>query len=101
MAISVNLNRSVCFAAVLGSLSGAALTVVAQQTKGLPYPPGMRLVTVPRKPGDKPQETSVAVNPRDPRAVVVSYHQAIGAGSDHHYGVPVHAKVAWSADGGA
>jgi hypothetical protein len=67
----------------------------------LPLPPKAHLVTLPRQPHDKPQETCVAVNPQDPRHVVVSYHQAVGAGSDHHPSVRVETHVAWSANGGA
>jgi hypothetical protein len=43
----------------------------------------------------------VAVNPTDPENVVVSYHQAVGDGSDHHESVIVETHVAWSVDGGA
>ena len=63
-------------------------------------PPRARLATLPRRAGDKPQETAVAVNPRDPLNAIVSYHQAIGDGSDHHPGVRVEAHVAWTTDGG-
>ena len=66
----------------------------------LPRPPGARLVTLPREPGDKPQEVAVAVNPLDPRNVVASYHQAVGVGSDHHAGLSVDLHVASSTDGG-
>jgi hypothetical protein len=72
---------------------------VAPQT--LDKPPGFRLVSLPRAAGDQPQETAVAVNPRDPAHVVVSYQQAVGDGGDHHPGVPVQAPVAWTRDGGA
>jgi hypothetical protein len=78
-----------------GTAAGAALPQQA-----IPRPPGMRLETLPREPGDKPQEVSVAVNPRDPRQVVVSYHQATTDGSDHHPNVTVSARVAWSGDSG-
>src|SRR4051812_36387991 len=66
----------------------------------LPPPPGVLVATLPRERGDKPQETSVAVNPLDPRNVIVSYHRAIDAGSDHHEGVRVEVHVAASCDGG-
>jgi photosystem II stability/assembly factor-like uncharacterized protein len=59
------------------------------------------VVTLPRGPADKPQETAVAVNPRDDRHVIVSYHQSVGELTDHHFGMPVEVHVAWSADGGA
>jgi hypothetical protein len=58
------------------------------------------LWTLPRQAGDKPQETSVAVNPLDPRNAVVSFHQAVGEGSDHHPGVRVEVRVASTTDGG-
>ncbi len=82
------------------ALGGASPEAPAQQAEGLPRPPGAHVATLPRAPADKPQEVSVAVNPRDPRQVVVSYHQADGEGSDHHPGVAVNLHVAWSADGG-
>jgi hypothetical protein len=66
----------------------------------VPRPPGARLTTLPRRPGDKPQEPSVAIDPRDPRHVIVSWHQAVTPGSDHHPGATVDVHVAWSADGG-
>ena len=94
------INRYLVVGTVLSSLGGVALTLAAPQTQSLPRPPGVRLVTLPRQSGDKPQESSVAVNPRDPRQVIVSYHQSVGDGSDHHPGVPIHTHVAWSADGG-
>src|SRR5688500_5851179 len=65
----------------------------------LPRPPRARVVTLPRSPNDKPQETAVAVSPNDPRNVIVSYHQAVAEGSDHHFGSPVRASVATSLDG--
>jgi hypothetical protein len=68
--------------------------------RALPSPPGVRLATLPRGAADKPQETAVTVNPRDPRNVIVSYHQAMGEGSDHHPKVQVHVHLAWTADGG-
>jgi hypothetical protein len=63
-------------------------------------PPGRRLSELPRSVGDKPQETFVAVNPRNPSNVVVSYHRAVGPGSDHHPDVRVELQVASSSDGG-
>jgi hypothetical protein len=63
-------------------------------------PPGARLSTLPRGAGDKPQETCVAANPRDPRHVIVSFHQAVGDGSDHHPEVRDDVLVAWSVDAG-
>jgi hypothetical protein len=76
------------------------LLVAFEQRGALPRPPGAELATVPRQPGDKPQETSVAVNPRDRRNVIVSYQQAIGQGSDHYPDIRVDGHVAWSGDGG-
>jgi hypothetical protein len=67
---------------------------------GLLPPPGARLSTLPGAENDKPQETCVAINPRDARNVIVSYHRAVGSGSDHHPDVSVVVDVAWSADGG-
>ncbi len=92
--------RSLFAAAVPIFLSGAALTESAQPGTRLPRPPGVRIETLPRQDGDKPQETFLAVNPRDPRNVVLSFHQAIREGSDHHPGVPVTAHVGWTVDGG-
>src|SRR4051794_16791209 len=66
----------------------------------LEAPPGARLTTLPRAAGEKPQEIALAVNPRDAWNVVLSYQQADGPGSDHHPGIPVRVKVAWTADGG-
>jgi hypothetical protein len=71
----------------------------APQAK-LPRPGGARLATLPRTPHAKPQEPSVAVNPRDPRHVIVSWHEAVTRGSDHHPGARVEVRVAWSVDGG-
>jgi hypothetical protein len=67
----------------------------------LPPPPGARLATLPRRPADEPQEAAVALDPADPRRIVVSYHHAVGAGSDHHPGMTVDVHVAWSEDGGS
>ncbi len=95
--------RAVCRSVltVATAISAVCLaTEVPAQQKELPRPPGVRVGNVPRGPLDKPQETSVAVNPRDPRQVIVSYHQASEEGSDHHPGVPVRVYVTWSADGG-
>jgi hypothetical protein len=60
----------------------------------------MRPASIPHDLGHKPQETSIAVNPRDPKNLVASFHQAVGNGSDHHPDVRVEVRVAWSADGG-
>src|SRR5262245_44512788 len=92
--------RWVSSVAVLSAYATAGLALPQEQTNILPRPPGTRVVTLPRAPGDKPQETYVAVNPRDSRQVIVSYHQAVEDGSDHHPGVPVDLHVASSADGG-
>ncbi len=67
----------------------------------LDRPPNAQVATLPRAVGDKPQEITLAVNPNDARNAVVSYQQADGPGSDHHPGIPVRVKVAWTADGGA
>ncbi len=80
--------------------SSVAGDTEATQAKELPRPPGVQLRMLPRAPGDKVQETSVSINPRDPRQVIVSYHQAIGEGSDHHPDVHVNAHVGRSEDGG-
>ena len=57
----------------------------------LPRPPGVRVVSLPRQRGDRPHETSIAIDPNDPRHVIVSYQQPVG---------PRYAPfVAWSADG--
>jgi hypothetical protein len=66
----------------------------------LPQPPGGRRAFLPRAAGDKPQELALSVNPRDRRNVVVSYHQAVGEGSDHHPAVRDDVHVAWTDDGG-
>ncbi len=58
------------------------------------------MVTLPRRPGDQPQETAVAVNPLDPLNAVVSYQQAVGPGGDHHPDTRVDFHAAWTADGG-
>src|SRR2546426_7269490 len=64
-------------AAIAGVFGGAARTVRAQQASLLPRPPGARVVTLPREPGDRHHETSVAVNPLDPRQVIVSFQQPL------------------------
>ncbi len=86
--------------AVNGELEGQTVAAEARRTDSLPRPPGGRTVILPRAAADKPQETSVAVNPRDPGQVIVSYHRAIDEGSDHDPDNTVSAHVAWSADGG-
>src|SRR5207249_684462 len=48
------------------------------------------------EPGNQPNETSVAVNPRDPRQLIVSYQRPFTAAGVSRFGV----YVAWSADGG-
>jgi hypothetical protein len=63
-------------------------------------PPGARVVTPARSPEDKPQETYIAVKPRAPRNVIVSFHQVRGEGSDHHPDVTVSLHVAASLDRG-
>jgi hypothetical protein len=60
----------------------------------------VRVVGLPRERGDKPQETGVAVDPRDSDSAVVSFHQAVGDGSDHHPGVRVEVKAASTRDRG-
>src|SRR5258708_35693114 len=86
---------------VLLSLCGSVVLLLAEQRMAvLPPPPGAQVATLPRRPGDKPQETSVAVNPRDPRNVIVSYQQSIGEGSDHYPDLRLDGHVAWSGDGG-
>jgi len=94
------ISRSLAAGGILSVLGTTVLPTAGQQAVSLPRPPGGRVVTLPRSPADKPQETAVAVNPRDPRQVVVSFHQAVGARTDHHFGMSVEAHVAWSADGG-
>ncbi len=46
-------------------------------------------MTLPRQPGDKPQECSLAVNPRDPRNVIVSL------GRDHFLEPDQHNPRVW------
>jgi hypothetical protein len=60
----------------------------------------VHVAAIPRQAGEKPQECSVAVNPRDPKNVIVSYQQAVGDGSDHYPDTRDDGHVAWSADGG-
>jgi hypothetical protein len=59
-----------------------------------------QVVTLPRGADDQPQEASVAINPLDPDNAIVSFHQAVGEGGDHHPDVRVEARIAWTADGG-
>src|SRR5690349_20820081 len=91
-------NRSsvVVLLAGLGTLAWPGIL----QQGAIARPPDAHVATLPRRPGDKPQETSVAVNPRDPLHVIVSYQQAIGEGSDHYPDTRVDGHVAWSTDGG-
>src|SRR5437016_3031721 len=92
--------RSLCIASLLSFVGSATLAEVTPQKNSLPRPPGAHLVMLPRAPKEKPQETSVAVNPRDPRNVIVSYHESLGPGSDHDPSSHVSSHVAWSANGG-
>src|SRR5262245_20584466 len=85
-------------AVVLTLVSSGALLL--QQQRTLPRPPGAELGTLPRRTGDKPQESSVAVNPRDRRNVIVSYQQSIGEGSDHYPDLRLDGHIAMSRDGG-
>jgi hypothetical protein len=82
------------------SLLGAAAAILAAQGTGLPHPPGSRVATLPRQPEDKPAESSVAVDPRDPKHAIVSYHQAIGEGSDHHPNTRNDGHIAVTTDAG-
>ncbi len=91
---------AVVIMAAVALRTSMSLAASAEKAGVPPPPPGGRLETLPRKPGDKPQEAAVAVNPRDPQQVVVSYQHAVGDGTDHHPGVTVNAHVAWSRDGG-
>src|SRR3972149_5433806 len=76
--------------------------VGAQQPDALARPPGVRLVALPRAPQGQPVEAMVAVNPRDPRHVLVSYQQHVSFGPP--FGTDsvsrLDTQVAWSADGG-
>ncbi len=92
--------RTLFVAATQTALCAAASAQSALPAKALPRPPAVHVVTLPKEPGDKPQEVAVAVNPRDPRNVVLSYHRAIDEGSDHHPDVRVHLYLASSWDGG-
>src|SRR5437870_2429025 len=82
--------------------AGTAGTAAAQQADALPRPPGVRIVSLPKEPIGQPAEAMVAVNPRDPRHVIVSYQQHISFGPP--FGTDsvsrLDAQVAWSADGG-
>ena len=70
----------------------SVIPTAAQQAVSLARPPGGRVVTLPRSAADKPQETAAAVNPRDPPASRgLSFHQAVGARTDHPFGMPVEA----------
>ena len=92
---------SAAAAAVLSAVTGAALPVTAQTVNGMPRPPGVRLGALPRLPAGQPGEVSVAVNPRNPRHLVVSYQQIIvDSNTRVHYGERANVRVAWSADGG-
>jgi hypothetical protein len=84
------------FALTLILLFFPAMTLAQSLTR----PPGARLATLPRVVGDKSNETSVAVNPRDPRNVIISYQQPLGEGADHYPGQVLDGHVAWTADGG-
>src|SRR5436309_188782 len=88
--------RAILAAAIAGVLGGTARTVRAQQTSLLPRPPGARVVTLPREPGDRHHETSVAVNPLDPRQVIVSFQQPLSGAAAGRWAP----YVAWSGDGG-
>ncbi len=93
--------RALLLAVAFGCVGVADVAAAATREKaGLARPPRSRVETLPRKIGDKPQETVVAINPRDPRNVAVSYHQAVGEGSDHHPNVRVRMRVASTVDGG-
>jgi hypothetical protein len=58
------------------------------------------VVALARRAGDQPQETAVAVNPRDPLNAIVSFQQTVGPGGDHHADTRVDFHAAWTADGG-
>src|SRR5262245_8186561 len=71
--------------------------------EGLPRPPGVGLTSLPLVPAgaepSRPRETSVSIDPRDPRHLVVSFQQMRGRwNGGWGEGFDVHA--AWSADGG-
>ena len=53
--------------AIAGSLSDGR-PAGAEQGGQLQRPPRARVATLPRSPNDKPQETAVAVSPKDPSA---------------------------------
>src|SRR5262249_34067784 len=63
-------------------------------------PLNVRVVGLPRERGDKPQETGVAVDPRDSDSAVVSFRQAAGDGPDQHPGARVEVKAASTRDRG-
>ncbi len=87
--------KFIAAAAVLAAATAAATPAPAAETNILPQPPGARVVSVPRKAGDHHHETSIAIDPRDARHVIVSYQQPLAASGRW---AP---SVAWSADGGA
>ncbi len=89
--------------AVLGlaAIASSAHAASAGPSPELPRPPGARLVTLPKQPHEKPLEPYVAVSPRDPRNVIVTYHRPNGWGSEHHLDMHASAHVATSLDGGA
>jgi len=94
--------RWVAAAAMVNALDTGRFPLAAQRTDSLPRPPGVRIVPLPRDSSDRPAETAVAVNPRDPQHVMVAYqqyydvHPPFAAAGVRRLDV----RVAWSADGG-
>ncbi len=96
---------SLAVAAAVAGLSGASTPAAqaSEQTSELPRAPGARVATLPAvtRPSEisRPRETAIAVNPRDPRHLVVSFQQMAGdwnGGWGERYNV----HAAWSVDGG-
>jgi len=89
-------------AVLVVSLGGLGGVVRAQAPDTLPHPPGARLTSLPRDAGDAPWETSVAIDPRDPRHVVVAYQQSYPVDAQFSsLGVRrLDVRAAWSANGG-
>jgi hypothetical protein len=87
----------------LSLVAAPVASVVAQSSSGLAAPPGARVVSLPRRAGDVAGETSVAVDPTDPRRVLVAYQQIVQPdpklGKRGKRGLDV--RVARSEDGGS
>src|SRR5215467_13803853 len=81
----------------LGLALGLFPSLEAQRAR----PPAARLTEIPREGAGHPGETMIAVDPSNPRRLLVTYHQAVFDTSTRaHYGERASVHVAWSADGG-